>query len=251
MSSSPIIEAADTVAFVAARQRARETFKFLWRELSWEYRRIVPALDMSAVQVTFACKNLLPGAPTVEHLWINDIGFDGDTVTGTLINQPEWVSSVAEGDAVCVPLEDITDWIYACAGQAYGAHTVNVLRANMSETQRREHDAAWGVDFGDPGELRVSPYHGANERPIPEHPMSLNVAERIEEALRADPTLITSSDASGHSMLHREALAGNLTPVRMLIKAGADPRVLDSKGRLPVDLARKMGWDDVVELLSH
>lgn len=36
-----------------AIDEARATFRYFWREMSWEYRRIVPALDMSAVKVPF------------------------------------------------------------------------------------------------------------------------------------------------------------------------------------------------------
>src|SRR5690242_2934464 len=50
MSKSPVFSApADDPALLAAMERARTTFKYLWRELTWEYRRIIPGVDVSGV----------------------------------------------------------------------------------------------------------------------------------------------------------------------------------------------------------
>lgn len=36
-----------------AGERARKTFKYFWRELFWERRRIIPALDFAMVKAPF------------------------------------------------------------------------------------------------------------------------------------------------------------------------------------------------------
>ena len=36
-----------------AFEQARSTFKYFWRELYWENRRIIPALDFAMVKVPF------------------------------------------------------------------------------------------------------------------------------------------------------------------------------------------------------
>lgn len=41
-------------AMAEAVERARRSFRFFWRELSWERRRIIPALDMAAIKLPFA-----------------------------------------------------------------------------------------------------------------------------------------------------------------------------------------------------
>ncbi|HPR63340.1 MAG TPA: DUF2314 domain-containing protein [Thermoanaerobaculia bacterium] len=46
---------------VKANQRARETFKYFWRELSWEKRRIVPGLDMALVKIAFFADSVPEG----------------------------------------------------------------------------------------------------------------------------------------------------------------------------------------------
>lgn len=59
---------------------AQRTFRYFWREMSWEYRRIVPVLDLSCVKIAFH----VPGEPSesrpsFEHLWIGEVAFDGET----------------------------------------------------------------------------------------------------------------------------------------------------------------------------
>ena len=36
-----------------AIEKARETFGFFWREIAWNRRRIIPALDMACVKAPF------------------------------------------------------------------------------------------------------------------------------------------------------------------------------------------------------
>lgn len=45
--------AADDPAMARATARAQASFKYLWRELTWEYRRIIPGLELSAVKAAF------------------------------------------------------------------------------------------------------------------------------------------------------------------------------------------------------
>jgi hypothetical protein len=37
-----------------AYRKAHATFRYFWREVSWERRRIVPALDLACVKAPFA-----------------------------------------------------------------------------------------------------------------------------------------------------------------------------------------------------
>lgn len=47
---------------------ARETFRYFWRELAWEKRRIVKGLDFAYVKAAFS------DGGEVEHLWRSSIG---------------------------------------------------------------------------------------------------------------------------------------------------------------------------------
>ncbi|WP_137984436.1 DUF2314 domain-containing protein, partial [Pseudomonas viridiflava] len=102
----------ESADFKAAVASAHRTFKFLWRELSWEQRRIVKALDMAVVKISFATDSTDPDGPSVENMWVTDIGFDGHTLTGVLMNEPRWVSRLSAGDPVSVPLAHLSDWMY-------------------------------------------------------------------------------------------------------------------------------------------
>src|SRR5262249_35107387 len=160
----------------------------------WERRRIVPALDLACVKAPFTDG---PGAPRpkdvpeAEHMWLSEVDFDGKVVSGVLLNAPNWLKTIKEGDAARIPLNQISDWMYAISGAVFGAYTVNLLRSRMGRRERAEHDAAWGLNFGDPAKIRVGPeankgggllqsWFGKKSPADPdEHPMSVNMAASL------------------------------------------------------------------------
>ena len=254
----------------AAIIKARKTFKFFWRELSWEYRRIIPGLDLYAVKFEFKTnkKRLFGGGvPEAEMMWVSDVQFDGRTIKGVLLNKPNWIKGLKAGSEVELPFSDLLDWMYAIGGVVYGGHTVQVMRAGMQPEERAGHDAAWGLDFGDPGVVRLAPQPVRGEDgdmstddeqfiadraklATIEHPMSVNMEQSIIEALDDNPELVDAAIDEGWTMLQREALAGNATPIHVLLKKGADKSLTNPFGETALDLARKMGWPKVIELLS-
>jgi ankyrin repeat protein len=195
-------------------------------------------------------------------MWLSDIDFDGQEVSGVLLNAPNWLTSVQEGDAVRLPLGHISDWMYVIGGEVYGAYTVNLMRSRMGRAERAEHDAAWGgLDFGDPTQIRVVPqpsqgggflknWFGKQQTDIGEHPASENIAGEIQKQLAQDPSLVHVRDDNGWTFLHHEALAGSLAPIKVLLAAGADPRAVTNHGLTPLQLARSLGWENVVALLT-
>ena len=246
-----------------AYEAARLTFRYFWREVAWERRRIVPGLDLACVKAPF-CDGRgkeADGAPRSEHMWLADVDFDGELVTGALFNSPSWVTSVKKGDSVRVPLNTISDWIYAISGAAFGGYTVNLMRSRMEPQERQEHDAAWGLNFGDPSKVRVIPEQGkgggllrswfsGQSAHTQEHPMSVNMAASLKKQLAKDPSLISSTNDRGWSLLHHEALAGSAPTVKVLLEAGADPTRQTNDGKTPLQLAQSLGWDNVVALLT-
>src|SRR5208283_22367 len=102
---------------VAAVAAARQSFRYFWRELSWEYRRIVPANSLAAVKALFSDED----DETHEHLWLGDIAFDGEVVTGKRLNDANDLNGLSEGDEVEVPFPDsVTDWLLADAKTVSG-----------------------------------------------------------------------------------------------------------------------------------
>ena len=76
-----------------AYEAAQRSFKYFWRELSWEQRRIVPGLDMTMVKLPFTDGPRTDDNPDYEHMWIGELDFDGETIAGQLLNSPNWLTS--------------------------------------------------------------------------------------------------------------------------------------------------------------
>lgn len=68
----------------------------------------------------------------VEHIWVGNVARDGDVLTGQLANNPH-APGWALGDAVRVPLSDVSDWGYWDAkGNSHGYFTIRVMLDYMS-----------------------------------------------------------------------------------------------------------------------
>jgi uncharacterized protein YegJ (DUF2314 family) len=224
---------------------ARESFRYLWREIARDRQRIVPALGLAAVKAPFTDGPRKGGdtKPEVEYMWLSEIDFDGEHVIGVLVNSPNWLRSVKEGDPASLPINNISDWMYAISDEAYGGFTVNLLRSRMSATERDQHDAAWGLNFGDPGKLRVVTQHDHDS-------LSEQLADSLKRHLDQNPAHVSSRGHNGWTMLHSEASAGSVATVRVLLDAGADPKAVTNNGLTPRQLAQNLGWGSVVELLE-
>jgi len=266
MSEAPIFWFdGDDPAMAESSRRARESFRYFWRELTWEYRRIIPGLDVASVKVVFT-DPLPPGSdekPVVEHMWVGEVTFDGRLVRGRLLNSPNNLNSVSEGDDVAVELERVGDWMYALSGRVYGAFTVNLIRSRMSKGERLAHDQAWGLDFGDPDDIQLVPAWGAKPGvlgrlwgkaavadPDAEHPMSVNMGPSLKEAIEQDRARLSERDEHGLTLLHHLALGGSADGVRIALELGADRAARTVHEQRAIDLARSMGWPRVVALLE-
>jgi len=76
-------------------------------------------------------------------MWIDDIDFGGVNIKGFLMNQPNQLTNINEGDFVEIPVCEISDWLFAINDKAYGGFTIQVLRAEMDKKERKKHDEAW------------------------------------------------------------------------------------------------------------
>ena len=222
--------------------KAQKTFKYFWRELSWEKRRIVPSLDLAMVKVAFK-----EDEKNIEYMWIDNIYFDGTYIQGVLINEPNSLTNIKNGDKVTIKLGELCDWIFAINREVYGAFTVNLIRSEMSEEEREEHDKAWGLNFGNPNDIKLVVNGNISE----EHPMSLNMTSSLIKNLKSSNDIIEYRGESKETMLHYEALAGNTSQVKILLEYGIDIDLENINGMKAIDLAKIMQWDNVIKVIEE
>ena len=82
--------------------------KYFWRECYWEQRRIVKGLSHAAVKAPFSQE--INGQIETEHMWLDDIAFDGEQISGTLINSPNLLTNIQAGEHITgLPYREISD----------------------------------------------------------------------------------------------------------------------------------------------
>ncbi|MBE8584796.1 DUF2314 domain-containing protein [Campylobacter concisus] len=231
-----------------AFEQARESFKYFWRELYWERRRIAPMLDYAMVKICFL--DVINGEEVGEHMWVNDVEFDGDTIYGTLVNEPDSVQNVKVGDQISAKFTDMSDWLFAIGGRAYGGFSVQAMRSRMQKDELAEHDAAWGLDFGDYNDILVVFEQKEHPENLIEHPMSKNMRGQVEQYIKAHPSMVADTDELGFTQLHHEALAGNLTIVNLLLENGASKNARTKSGKTAAEFAKQIGWSEIAKVLK-
>ena len=253
MERDDIVNVQESQELIDAAKNARNTFRYFWRELYWERRRIVPGLDLACVKVEFRQEDP-PNAPMAEFMWISDIDFDGINVSGYLISTPSMLTNIKNGDFVQIPFDEINDWLFAISRKAYGGFTIQVMRGQMDEKDRKNHDDAWGLDFGDHNNVLVAYQQKEHPENLTEHPMCRSTDEEsrksFAEFIKQYPGEITYKDEGGYTMLHREAIAGNKLTVEILLQAGADAGAKTADGFTAADFAKKLGWEHIVSILA-
>lgn len=279
-SESPIFASpADDPEMDQAAAKARQTFRFFWREMSWERRRIIPGLELAAVKGSFSDPPQIraqnPDGLEVEHMWLIDVDFDGRKISGTLINSPHSLKTFHEGDQVSISGKQLCDWMYVIDGMVYGGFTVDLMRSRMAKGERKQHDQAWGFDFGEVGIVNLVPpefigepaakrkglLSGFGSKPTPqqdyakvsasEHPMSANMRESLDQTMAENPDFVHEADDRGYSMLHQLSLAGSFDGVDVCLKHGADPSKAAQNGMTPMALAKSLGWKKVMARLQQ
>lgn len=239
--SSPITYfPGDDEEMLEANFLARKSFRDFWYQVSLDFNRIVPALSLAVVKAAFSDDFSDPNSP-VEHMFVEGIDFDGQIIKGTLLNQPNALTSISEGDEVCLPLEQLGDWLCVMGDTVYGAYTVQVIRSRMSEAERVAHDEAWGLPFPSPEKVLIPKHDETMER---------NLAGMLDEQIAEDSEFLTRTLEEGRTMLHLQALNGRNLIVKKLLELGASPTVRCDRGWTPVDYAQCLGWHDVVRTLK-
>lgn len=104
--------------------------------------------SLKSNQSRFAVKKPFIEGEKVEHLWVNDLSFDGRVFRGKVDNEPLDLKGVHLGDEVTVSPEEISDWMFVQDGKLVGGYTVRCCYRHLSSAEKKqfEKDAGCRVD---------------------------------------------------------------------------------------------------------
>lgn len=103
------------------------------------YQQLLKALEVSNPDHTgYAIKKPF-GTPSgeEEHIWINDISWDGVRFLGVINNEPVDTKEVSLGDHVEVPPDELSDWMYVDGNTLVGGFTVRALHYQQSAEDQK------------------------------------------------------------------------------------------------------------------
>jgi len=202
----------------------------------------MPHLDVKCIMYYVYSLNTNAMVSNATRLHHHNVLLPGTFLEGLIYSSS--LTHIKAGDAVQVPLERVSDWLISMhTGEVYGGFTIQQIRKRMNVQEGYEHDGAWGMDFGDPETVRL-PHENV------EHPMSEAMGPSIAKHLGANPASLSQADPHGATFLHEMALGGSLACVKVLLDVGADRSAKTVHGDTPRDLAIRMGWDRVADLLA-
>jgi uncharacterized protein YegJ (DUF2314 family) len=108
-------------AAIAEAQRRLPEFR---RALDIDARRLIPQIEGSLVKARF--ESVI--THKIEHMWLEDAGFDGDMIVGTLASEPHDIPDHSKGDWVTVSPEAVSDWAYREGGRTFGGFTIRIMQ---------------------------------------------------------------------------------------------------------------------------
>ena len=96
--------------------------------------------DPGASQTFFSIKAKFTDGNEVEHIWLENVTYDGKKFQGKIGNEPLHLRNISLGDEVSVIPKDISDWMFVENGKLVGGFTLRVLRNQMSGEERKKFD---------------------------------------------------------------------------------------------------------------
>jgi ankyrin repeat protein len=125
------------------------------------------------------------------------------------------------------------------------------MRSDMSLAERKNHDNAWQLDFGDFNDIEIVYEQKEDPKNLIEHPMSRNMKEDFVKFIQENPDEITGKDINGYTLLHSETIAGNLSSVEVILEAGADKNLKTNSGKTALDFAKQLNWEHLIPVLEN
>jgi uncharacterized protein YegJ (DUF2314 family) len=91
-------------------------------------------------QSRFAIKKPFVEGDKVEHIWLNEVSFDGSLFHGKVDNEPVDIKGVRVGQEVTVSPNDISDWMFVQDGRLVGGYTIHAMCQNMSPAEKKQFE---------------------------------------------------------------------------------------------------------------
>lgn len=91
-------------------------------------------------QSRFAIKKPFVEGDSVEHIWLNDVRFDGHRFHGKVDNEPVDIKGVSLGEDVAVWPNEISDWMYIQDGRLVGGYTISAMCRTMSPAEKKQFE---------------------------------------------------------------------------------------------------------------
>lgn len=80
-----------------------------------------------------------------EHMWINELYFEGEKLMGYMSSDPVNVPRVKYGDLIEVKLDSLSDWMYIQGDKLRGGFTIRVLYDHMSKEEQQQLESQIGA----------------------------------------------------------------------------------------------------------
>jgi uncharacterized protein YegJ (DUF2314 family) len=84
-----------------------------------------------------------------EDIWIGNLAYDGEVFTGTIGNDPAFVTNLKFGDKVTIKPQDVSDWMIVQDGKLVGGYTILVVRSRLKPEERPAFDQGFGIKIED------------------------------------------------------------------------------------------------------
>lgn len=91
-------------------------------------------------QSRFSVKKPFIEGNKVEHLWVNEVSFDGRRFHGKVDNEPVDIKGVKLGDEVTVSPEEISDWMFVQNDQLIGGYTIQAMSCHLSPAEKKQFE---------------------------------------------------------------------------------------------------------------
>jgi uncharacterized protein YegJ (DUF2314 family) len=76
-----------------------------------------------------------------EHIWVNNLRYEGDDLVGDIANYPYYLPNLVLGSRIVIAVEDISDWTFESPQGLYGAYTTRVMVEDMAPQEQGAYRA--------------------------------------------------------------------------------------------------------------